>query len=162
MQRCGCVIEGDGWSHLVDLERIGQSSRSFVTYSIVSQVQSGEVLKEEIRMRCFSRMKRVGFGKSEERSCRPSRVRIVSWFSLVHGIRDRRSGWCCERQTDMWLLWRSLSRWKVEWGEIEWRKGAVWYTNRFLSYAQWDASFIVGLIFSNCFVVLSCAKCIAK
>ena len=35
MQRCGCVMEADCWSHLVDLERIGQWSRSFSTYLVV-------------------------------------------------------------------------------------------------------------------------------
>ena len=51
MQRCGCVMEADCWSHLVDLERIGQWSRSFSTYLVASKIQSGECLEEEMQ-RC--------------------------------------------------------------------------------------------------------------
>ena len=60
MQRCGCVMEADGWSHSVDPEHIGQWSRSCSTYLVVPKIQTGECLEEEMQ-RCECVMEADGW-----------------------------------------------------------------------------------------------------
>ena len=46
MQRCGCVMEADCWSYLVDLNRISQCFHSFITYPVALKLHRGECLEE--------------------------------------------------------------------------------------------------------------------
>ena len=46
-----CVMLGDGWSHLIELERIGQWYRPFITYRVLRQIQSSKSLQKMMWMR---------------------------------------------------------------------------------------------------------------